>query len=347
MAERPPRQGSQSHLTTWEGSAGDYLAISDTPEGDRAALSGSPALLAELYYADRPVPADILNRTLDRILATAGYLLPSPHPLRTMLVGTLRTAIATIRQREEDWKAGKWDSDTIPTVLPAPAPAKVMPAMSTGPAAAAPAHRTIRLSGLFDAYVERMKPKSTTEQKLAIRQLCSFLGQPDPLVHEITFEQAEQFYDTLKWLPRSMTAAIAARPLSEIAEEMRSGEMDLQRAAGATATKKLQLLSAMFSFAAARGWIPSGNPFARVTGPKDAKPVVKRRPMKPEHLAAIFSAPLFSGCASYIGWRQPGTVLIANHRFWLPLLGLVTGSRLEEIGQLLISDVRKEEDICL
>ena len=82
-----------------------------------------------------------------------------------------------------------------------------------------------------------------------------------------------------------------------------------------------------------------------MAGPKDSKPQIKRRPWKPDDLAAIFAVPLFTGCATYSDWRHPGQVLIANHRFWVPLLGMVTGGRLEEIGQLLVSDVRKDEGV--
>lgn len=208
--------------------------------------------------------------------------------------------------------------------------------------AAPPNHRTIRLSGLFDAYIERTKPKSVSEQRLAMRQLCSFLGQADPFVHEVTFEQAERYYEALKWMPKSMTAALASRPMAEVAAEMRSGVLKQPRSAGATAAKKIQLPAAMFGYAAARGWIPAGNAFARVAGPKDSKPRIKRRPWTPDNLAAMFAAPLFTGCASYSDWRHPGQLLIANHRFWVPLLAMVTGGRLEEIGQLLVSDVRKD-----
>lgn len=115
-----------------------------------------------------------------------------------------------------------------------------------------PSHRVIRLGDLHVVHIERTKPKpqSVSEQKLAIRQLGHFLGQADPLIHEITFEQAEQFYDTLKWLPKSMTTSDLARPLVEIAEAMRSGTMQRPRAASATAAKKLQLINAMFGYAA-------------------------------------------------------------------------------------------------
>ena len=78
---------------------------------------------------------------------------------------------------------------------------------------------------------------------------------------------------------------------------------------------------------------------------KDSRPETKRRPLSADDLKAIFSTSVFAGCATYKGWREQGKMLLANHRFWVPLLALVTGSRLEEIGQLLVGDVRKEDDI--
>ena len=327
-------------LTTWTGRAGDYLAVGETPERDRAILGADPLLMVRLYYADQPVPSDILDRTLDRILAPAGHLLPARHPLRNALTGSLRSAIAAIRKREEAWKAGDW-SDGIPSaVVPDPAP-------QTDAAPPLLSHRVIRLHDLHVVHIERTKPKpqSVSEQRLAIRQLGHFLGQADPFIHEITFEQAERFYDTLKWLPKSMAKSDAARPLVEVAEAMRSGRMDRARAAGGTAAKKLQLINAMFAFAVGRGWLPNGNPFARLAGPKDSKPAQRRRPFAVADLMAIFSAPLFAGCANYADWRLAGQTLVTNHRFWLPLLALVTGGRLEELGQLLVADVRREDGI--
>lgn len=212
-------------------------------------------------------------------------------------------------------------------------------------APAVPPHRTVHLSQLHDAHVKRTEPKSVSEQKLAIRQLSKFLGKADPFIHEITFDQAERFYDTLRWLPKSMTTAEMTRPLTEIADAMRSGAMDRPRAAGGTAAKKLQLINAMFQYADGRGWLPLGNPFAKLAGPKDSKPAQRRRPFTAEHLGMIFSAPLFAGCASYTDWRHAGQTLVTNHRFWLPLLALVTGSRLGELGQLLVADVRREDGI--
>jgi integrase len=336
-------------LAKWEGQAGDYLVLADTPAQEAKVLRDDPLLLVSLYYSGQPVPADVLTRTLDRLLFDAGHVLPARHPLRNALTGALRTAIAEIRRREDAWRAGDWCSGSLPPPLATPAPLPPSaPSATPSPAGpiSTPNRRTIRLSGLFDAYVERTKPKGTGEQKLAIRQLCNFLGQSDPFAHDITFEQAERFYETLTWLPKAMTLAMAERPLVEIANAMRAGKLDRPRAAGATAAKKVILLSALFNYGVSRGWVPA-NPFARVAGPRDTKPAVQRHPFSPADLTAIFCAPVFSGCASPYDWRSPGTTLLANHRFWLPLLALVTGARIEELGQLLVSDVMNQDGIVL
>ncbi len=328
-------------MTSSEGSCGNYLALGDSPQHDRALLAADSLLMVKLYYSGQPVPSDILNRTLDRILSEAGFVLPGTYRLRFTLVDALRRAITTIRLREVQWKAGDWSSRP---------PAERNPGRLAGvaeeakPSDAQVLQRTIRLSSLFDAWVEHAKPKSVTEQQLAMRQLCEFLGNDDPLAHSVNYEHADTFYRVLKWLPKSMTQELRARPLVEIATDMEVGALKLKRAAGATAAKKVQLLSTMFSFAVARGWAKV-NPFARVVGKRDAKPQVKRRPMREDDLNSIFTAPLFTGCAGYSDWRQPSNVFVANHRFWLPLLGLVTGMRIEELGQLLVNDVSKDDGV--
>ncbi|WP_367274864.1 DUF6538 domain-containing protein [uncultured Maritimibacter sp.] len=64
-----------------------------------------------------------------------------------------------------------------------------------------------------------------------------------------------------------------------------------------------------------------------------------------EQMNTLFGSPLFTGCQSdeqprFI--KKPGTVLIRDHRYWVPLIMLFSGARPGEIGQLAVSDVRQE-----
>jgi integrase len=63
---------------------------------------------------------------------------------------------------------------------------------------------------------------------------------------------------------------------------------------------------------------------------------MQRQPFSLSDLQAIFSSPVYAN-----GERPKGGRLEAA--YWLPLLGLFTGARLEEIGQLRVSDVQRKE----
>jgi integrase len=61
----------------------------------------------------------------------------------------------------------------------------------------------------------------------------------------------------------------------------------------------------------------------------------------------IFSSPMFTGCAGEADFRRclPGANLYTDDLYWVFLLGAATGARLEELGQLLVSDVRTEKGV--
>jgi integrase len=63
---------------------------------------------------------------------------------------------------------------------------------------------------------------------------------------------------------------------------------------------------------------------------------MQRQPFSLSDLQAIFASPVYAN-----GERPKGGRLEAA--YWLPLLGLFTGARLEEIGQLRVSDVQRKE----
>ncbi|MCA0930165.1 site-specific integrase [Ruegeria profundi] len=71
-------------------------------------------------------------------------------------------------------------------------------------------------------------------------------------------------------------------------------------------------------------------------------------PFSKEQLQTIFKSPLFTGCKSRRFRTMPGdTDLSDTSWFWLPLLGLWTGARLNELCQLSVEDIDQEEGIPL
>jgi integrase len=71
-----------------------------------------------------------------------------------------------------------------------------------------------------------------------------------------------------------------------------------------------------------------------------------RDPFDPAQLERIFTAPLYVGCRDdRQGYAKPGSAQPRGHRFWIPLLGLFTGMRLNEICQLQMKNVQQRDGI--
>ena len=73
----------------------------------------------------------------------------------------------------------------------------------------------------------------------------------------------------------------------------------------------------------------------------------KRLPFSTAQLRAIFATPLYTGCLDDgNGYATPGTSRPRNARFWIPLVSMHCGLRLNEACQLDVSDVRLIEEIA-
>lgn len=65
-----------------------------------------------------------------------------------------------------------------------------------------------------------------------------------------------------------------------------------------------------------------------------------------EQLQLLFSSPLYTGCQSESRNARSGSYQMNDTaRYWLPLLSLFTGARLNELGQLTPSDVQEADGI--
>ena len=109
-----------------------------------------------------------------------------------------------------------------------------------------------------------------------------------------------------------------------------------------TVNRYLSSLSAFCSWAEVNGFV-AANPCSGMALPKERR--TKTLPFTTDQMNTLFKSPLFAGSQSDTEWRniaKPGNVLIRDHRFWVPLIMLFSGARPGEIGQLAVSDVRKE-----
>ncbi len=86
---------------------------------------------------------------------------------------------------------------------------------------------------------------------------------------------------------------------------------------------------------------PDDELYVRVTNPKI------RLPWTRERIAALLTSPIYTGCASkHRRWKR-GSLIIRDADYWVPLIVLTIGSRIEEILLLKRSDVRFRDGLYL
>jgi len=153
------------------------------------------------------------------------------------------------------------------------------------------------------------------------------------------------FYDLLRALPKlySKSAEWRGLPLSEIARSAK--ERDLERLTMTTVKRHFSALGRLFAYLKQRGEYGGENPAYGFEFPDKRRARAKRSMWQGESLRKLFASPVWTGCLSEARRSRPGKLIIKDEKYWLPLLGLYHGNRLEEFAQLHRADVRHEEGI--
>ena len=153
------------------------------------------------------------------------------------------------------------------------------------------------------------------------------------------------FYDLLRGLPRlySKSAEWKSLPLAEIAE--RTKDQECERLSMTTIKRHFSALGRLFTHLKRRGEFSGENPAHGFEFPDKRRARSKRNMWDSESLTKLFASSVWTGCLSEGRRSKPGKLIIKDEKYWLPLLALYHGNRLEEFAQLHRSDVRLEGDI--
>ena len=272
--------------------------------------------LAEAREALAEADRAKVERTVELFLKDRGMLLPQRSE------AWRRVGHAFLRANVQSWErvnerlGGRWREDE-PKGTSLREPLHVAPA---GPHRVAPPVRLPvegeLLSEIYTKYKQERRPslKTDAEWSAAIRRFTEVNG--DLPIRAITRTHVRHFKDHLLSRPG------------------RSGE----RIAVGTVKKALAGISAVLAWAVENDYCDV-NPAAgiRVRDPEANRE--KRLPYETEDLKAIFRSLVYSSGA------RPAAGA-GEAAYWLPLLALFTGARLEELGQLLVTDVKRESGVC-
>jgi integrase len=155
------------------------------------------------------------------------------------------------------------------------------------------------------------------------------------------------FLDTMRRLPTTYGKSTRDkdRPLLEIIAE--GEEKGLPKLMDRTVKRHLSALSQFFQYALDSGHLTNAQRIElvedhRFRENKSARE--QRDAWTSEELVQLFSSPVWTGCLAASRRAEPGSLVIRDSKFWLPLLALYHGARLEELADLYGRDVLQENN---
>ena len=226
---------------------------------------------------------------------------------------------------------------------------------STATASDAPQRGSLAVSGplLSVLFAERKaeaeksgewSPKLLDDYQSWTDMFIELIG--DRSILEYNKAHARQFKDILTQLPSNRSKHAQTKGLSPLEAIEAAKAHSLDRLSTSTVNKALGRMQATWK------WVDKqlDDEVADIFGPmklaKRGNARTEADPFSKAQLQAIFTSPLFTGCKSERFRAEPGeTDMSGTSWYWLPLLGLWTGARLNELCQLRVADVDDDDGI--
>jgi integrase len=302
----------------------------DAPAQSR---EGVQEILSDLAKAEAGYRAELgrgdyhsIERHAERLLDERGLTYDrDSHAFRKLCRELLKASIKRI-QIEQQRSKGEYDD--LPDVGPA------LPAATALAAAAPTSDSTISITKLFEEYEREMvagkrwRDKTRLEHKAMLGAFVELMG--DLPAGELNKAKARDYKTQLQKYPvnRHKDPRYRDKTISEIRALKKVDALSVT-----TVNNHLIKISGMARWAVDQGYL-SSNPFENLTIRTGTRAKEDVLPFSKADLEAIFrSRPYQEGAAP-----KP-------YQFWLPLLGLFTGARIEELCQLHLEDIREQDGI--
>ncbi len=208
------------------------------------------------------------------------------------------------------------------------------------------------LSEIVEAYNQtpsRDNTSKATKERVSgkINLLAAIIGK-DKVIRQITADDLQKLVYTIPFIPSRFGNGATANKTIQQAIKMTQVNENIPRLSVKTQNDYIQTLSSVFMWAKQKKFIED-NPFDEVEMPAQdirAKQGEKYLPFSITHLQTIFNIPVYRGCMNNkLGRMKPGKKIYRDAYFWVPLIALYTGARLNEICQLYVDDIQIKEGI--
>ena len=252
----------------------------------------------------------------------------------------IRKARSVAAAFETEWREVEAPGVFMPVIaLPSERPKPVPPPP------ASPADKTLRQAfELFRSDPAKQRTRKTDLHYLYLIELTVGLWGERTTIRSLDREACRGLLDTLRWLPTNAEKRFPK--MSPIAAAKMAKEKGLSGTLSpATVNGYMTKFRAVMNYAENEGWIER-NPAKGLQVIDPVRRRDKRLPFSVEQLRLIFDAPIYRGCVDdRAGYSTPGPAHPRRGRFWVPLIALFSGMRMNEICQLHVADIHRLDDV--
>ena len=192
---------------------------------------------------------------------------------------------------------------------------------------------------------EEVEPKFLRQIAMVAEMVADLTGIED--ITLLRQPHLARFREALHLVPKNWGKSLRdrERSLLEIIRDPAGAEGDERGLAPATVNRNLGILSQILDRARSEGLAVDSNLKPESLRAKIGKRARNARPaFTREDVRALFRHPVWTGCKSRARRMLPGSTIIQDGLYWVPLIGAYTGARREEIAGLAVSDVVKAEE---
>ncbi|UWQ99038.1 site-specific integrase [Rhodobacteraceae bacterium S2214] len=155
-----------------------------------------------------------------------------------------------------------------------------------------------------------------------------------------------RFKSVLSKLPANIKKLRETRDLPLLQAVDKAQELGLEPISISTYNKAMVRVGSFFGWLAINTIEEISNPVDKLRLRDKVSAKDKRAPISQADLTTLFSSPVWRTCHSARLCARSGNFEMTSHwKFWLPMIAVWTGARSNEIGQLLISDIKTEDGV--
>jgi integrase len=204
------------------------------------------------------------------------------------------------------------------------------------------------LSTIYQRYLadptRRRCARTMLAHETTRRVVENIIGGSTPIAG-ITRETCRELFEVLRWLPVNYSKIYGDLSAREAAVLGKSNPQ-VRTINPTNLNAYMARFGSLLNWAVEEEYIDR-NPSKGLQLAETVHPQERRRPFSTQQLQRIFNAPVYTGCKDeHTGYAVPGPTLATGARYWVALLGLFSGARLNEMCQLDVADVRIIEGVA-